>query len=156
MGFFDRLLGGKPGDGEADGVGASPEATAEQINMACAALLLEVAEADYVDDPAETEAILHALKTELDLDQGAVRALLDRARQETGRATDLFPYAHLLNQRLEREQKCAILTAMWRVAMADEVLDKYEDQLLRRITELLRLEHSDFIAAKQAARPMEN
>jgi len=151
MGFFDRLLGG-----EADGAGDSPEATAEQTNMACAALLLEVAEADYVDAPAETEAILHALKTELDLDQGAVRALLDRARKETGGATDLFPYTHLLNQRLEREQKCAILTAMWRVAMADGVLDKYEDQLLRRITELLRLEHSDFIAAKQAARPREN
>ena len=80
----------------------------------------------------------------------------DRARKETGGATDLFPYTHLLNQRLEREQKCAILTALWRVAMADGVLDKYEDQVLRRITELLRLEHSDFIAAKQAARPKED
>jgi uncharacterized tellurite resistance protein B-like protein len=156
MGFFDRLLGGKPSGGEGDGAVDSPEATPEQINMACAALLLEVAEADYVDDPAETEAILHALKTELNLDQAAVRALLDRARKETGGATDLFPYTHLLNQRLEREQKCAILTAMWRVAMADGVLDKYEDQLLRRVTNLLRLEHSDFIAAKQAARPKEN
>ena len=156
MGFFDRLLGGKPGGGEADGAGDSPEATAEQINMACAALLLEVAEADYVDDPAETEAILHALKTELDLDQGAVRALLDRARKETGGATDLFPYTHLLNQRLEREQKCAILTAMWRVAFADGNLDMYEEHLIRRATELLHLDHADFIAAKQAARPKED
>jgi uncharacterized tellurite resistance protein B-like protein len=156
MSFLDKLFGGKPNAGEANSAEDSPEATPEQIHMACAALLLEVAEADYVDDPAETEAILHALKTELDLDPAAVRALLDRARKETSGATDLFPYTHLLNQRLEREQKCAILTALWRVAMADGVLDKYEDQVLRRITELLRLEHSDFIAAKQAARPKED
>ena len=124
--------------------------------MACAALLLEVAEADYEENPAEIDAVLHALKTELNLDQATVRALLDRARKETSGATDLFPYTHLLNQRCGREQKCAILTSLWRVAMADGQLHKYEDQVLRRITELLRLEHSDFIAAKQAARPKED
>ena len=124
--------------------------------MACAALLLEVAEADYEENPAEIDAVLYALKTELNLDQATVRALLDRARKETGGATDLFPYTHLLNQRCGREQKCAILTALWRVAMADGELHKYEDQLLRRVTELLHLDHADFIAAKQAARPKEN
>ena len=132
------------------------EDTPEQINMACAAMLLEVAEADYVDDPVETEAVLRALENELNLNRAEVSTLLARAKSETEGATDLFPYTHLINQRCGREQKCAILTAMWRVAMADGNLDKYEDQLLRRVTNLLRLDHSDFIAAKQAARPKED
>ena len=46
-----------------------------------------------------------------------------------------------------------MLTAMWRVAFADGDLDKYEEHLIRRTTELLRLDHSDFIRAKQAGRP---
>ena len=151
MGILDNIFG-KQKEGRAN----KTEDTPEQINMACAALLLEVAEADYVDDPAETEAILRALESELNLKQAEVSALLARAKRETEGATDLFPYTHLINQRCGREQKCAILTAMWRVAMADGNLDKYEDQLLRRVTNLLRLDHSDFIAAKQAARPKED
>ena len=151
MGIFDNFFGKKTED-KAD----ETENTPEQINMACAALMLEVAEADYVDDPAETRTILRALESELNLKKAEVGALLARAKSETEGATDLFPYTHLINQRCAREQKCAILTAMWRVAMADGNLDKYEDQLLRRMTNLLRLDHSDFIAAKQAARPKED
>ena len=151
MGIFDNIFGKQKEDRVNE-----TEDTPEQINMACAALLLEVAEADYVDDPAETEAILRALESELNLKWAEVSALLARAKSETEGATDLFPYTHLINQRCAREQKCAILTAMWRVAFADGNLDKYEDQLLRRVTNLLRLDHSDFIAAKQAARPKEH
>lgn len=149
MGLFENLFGGKEA-GRPDS-----EASEEQIHMACAALLLEVAEADYEEDPNETEVVLHALKRELNLDQATVRALLDRARKETPGATDLFPYTHLLNKRCGREQKLAILTALWRVALADGELHKYEDQLLRKVTDLMHLDHADFIAAKQAARSEE-
>ena len=151
MGIFDNFFGKKTED-KAD----ETENTPEQINMACAALMLEVAEADYVDDPAETKAILRALESELNLNRAEVSALLTRAKSETEGATDLFPYTHLINQRCAREQKCAILTAMWRVAFADGNLDMYEEHLIRRVTELLHLDHADFIAAKQAARPREH
>ena len=151
MGIFDNFFG-KQKEARAN----ETEDTPEQINMACAALLLEVAEADYVDDPAETETILRALESELNLNRAEVSALLARAKSETEGATDLFPYTHLINQRCGREQKCAILTAMWRVAFADGNLDMYEEHLIRRVTELLHLDHTDFIAAKQAARPKED
>ncbi|MDP7010267.1 MAG: TerB family tellurite resistance protein [Verrucomicrobiota bacterium] len=150
MGVFDNFFGDKTGDKSTE-----TEDTQKQINMACAALLLEVAEADYVDDPNETRTILRALESELNLKQSEVSALLARAKSETEGATDLFPYTHLINQRCAREQKCAILTAMWRVAFADGNLDMYEEHLIRRVTELLHLDHSDFIDAKQTARPKE-
>jgi len=159
MGFFDKLFGGKAeteSDTEPTSNAATPEISPEQLHMACAALLLEVAEADYKDDPKETQAILRALESELGLKRASVTALLDQAKAETEGATDLFPYTHLINERCTREQKCAMLTAMWRVAFADGDLDKYEEHLIRRTTELLRLEHSDFIRAKQAGRPKEH
>ena len=110
---------------------------------------------DYAECPARFEAILQALESELNLKRAEVSALLAQAKSETEGATDLFPYTHLINQRCGREQKCAILTAMWRVAFADGNLDMYEEHLIRRVTELLHLDHADFIAAKQAARPRE-
>ena len=151
MGVFDNFFGNKT-----ENKSTETEDTQEQINMACAALLLEVAEADYKDDPDETRTILCALESELNLNRAEVSALLARAKSETEGATDLFPYTHLINQRCAREQKCAILTAMWRVAFADGNLDMYEEHLIRRVTELLHLDHADFIAAKQAARPKEH
>ena len=152
MGLFDKWLGKESAPKTSDQSAESPE----QIHMACAALMLEVAEADYADDPEETRAILKALETEFGLTQQAVTALLERARKESAGASDMFPYTHLLNQRLDHEQKCRILTAMWRVAFADGNVDKYEEHLIRRVYELLHLDHSDFIAAKQAARGTQN
>ena len=152
MGLFDKWLGKESAPKTSDQSAESPE----QIHMACAALMLEVAEADYADDPEETRAILKALETEFGLTQQAVTALLERARKESAGASDMFPYTHLLNQRLDHEQKCRVLTAMWRVAFADGNVDKYEEHLIRRVYELLHLDHSDFIAAKQAARGTQN
>ena len=158
MGIFDKLFGGKTATSETESTAnkAEEEISPEQLHMACAALLLEVAEADYKDDPKETQAVLRALESEFKLKRAEVTALLDQAKAETEGATDLFPYTHLINQRCTREQKCAMLTAMWRVAFADGDLDKYEEHLIRRTTELLRLEHSDFIRAKQAGRPKQD
>ena len=152
MGLLDKWLGKESAPKTSDQSAESPE----QIHMACAALMLEVAEADYADDPEETRAILKALETEFGLTQQAVTALLERARKESAGASDMFPYTHLLNQRLDHEQKCRVLTAMWRVAFADGNVDKYEEHLIRRVYELLHLDHSDFIAAKQAARGTQN
>lgn len=149
MGFLDTLF---------NRTTDAPESTADEtptkpeLEMAGAALLLEVAEADYQDDPAETEAIKAALEKEFSIEQNEVAALLERARTETDGATDLFPYTRLLNEHCTREQKLSLLTAMWRVAFADGHLDKYEEHLIRRVAELLHLDHNEFIAAKQAGR----
>jgi uncharacterized tellurite resistance protein B-like protein len=40
---------------------------------------------------------------------------------------------------------------MWRVAMADDVLSRYEEHLIRKVADLLYVPHSDFMAAKQQA-----
>ena len=151
MGLLDNLFGKK----EASNLETpqETETSQEQINMACAVLLLEVAEADYADNPEEIRTIIKVLEAELKLRHSDVQNLLAKAKAETAGATDLFPYTHLLNQRLDHDQKCAILTSMWRVAFADGNIDKYEELLIRRAHDLLRLDHADFIAAKQAARP---
>ncbi len=41
---------------------------------------------------------------------------------------------------------------MWQIAYADGQLDKYEEYMIRRVTELTYVSHSDFIRAKQQAK----
>ena len=56
-----------------------------------------------------------------------------------------------LNALASAEQKRALLGMMWRVAMADNELSRYEEHLIRKVADLLYVPHSDFIAAKQQA-----
>ena len=85
MGLFDKWLGKESAPKTSDQAAESPE----QIHMACAALMLEVAEADYVDEPEET-AILEALEAEFGLTHRTVTDLLERARKESAGASDMF------------------------------------------------------------------
>ena len=122
------------------------------LNLACAALLVEVARADYADDPRETKATLIAIRKVLKVPETDIAELLSEANSEVEEGTSVFPHTSLINEHCSREQKYDILVAMWQVAFADGNLDKYEEHLIRRVAGLIHLDHSEFIQAKIAAR----
>ena len=41
---------------------------------------------------------------------------------------------------------------MWTIAFADEEIDKYEEYLIRKISDLTYVSHSDFIKSKLRAK----
>jgi len=122
------------------------------LDLACAALLVEVARADYADDPRETEATLAAIRRVLEVSETDIAQLLSEANAEVEEGTSVFPHTSLINEHCSREQKYEILVAMWQVAFADGNLDKYEEHLIRRVAGLIHLDHSEFIQAKIEAR----
>ena len=132
---------------------ATPKLTGRpNIDLACAALLVEVARADYADDPKETEATLTAIRKVLRIPEADIAELLSEANAEVEEGTSVFPHTSLINEHCSREQKYDILVAMWQVAFADGNLDKYEEHLIRRVAGLIHLDHSEFIQAKIEAR----
>jgi len=135
---------------------APKSADQPNINLACAALLVEVARADYVNDPKETEATLTAIRRVLKIKETDIAELLSGAHTEVEEGTSVFPHTSLINEHCSREQKYDILVAMWQVAFADGNLDKYEEHLIRRVAGLIHLDHSEFIQAKIAARDGDN
>lgn len=44
-----------------------------------------------------------------------------------------------------------LVEPMWHIAFSDGELDKYEDYLIRKITELIHVSHGDFIRCKLKA-----
>ena len=50
--------------------------------------------------------------------------------------------------RFNYEDKLMLLRNLWRIAYADGYLDKYEEHLIRKISDLIHVSHSDFINIK--------
>ena len=122
--------------------------TDEQLAMASAALLIEVARADFDSDPREQSEMLEHIKTAFSLSDTALIALTARAEQDVDNATSLFEFTRVVNDNYGPEQRIALIEAMWQVAYADGELHKYEEHIIRRIAELLYVAHSDFILSK--------
>lgn len=119
--------------------------------MAATLLLLEVAAADFEEQPEERVAIRSALQKAFDLNMETIESLLTEAEQQHDAATSLFEYTRILNEQCDQQQKFEILIQLWSVAFADGSIDKYEDHRIRRIADLLYLSHREFIQAKHLA-----
>jgi len=123
----------------------------DPLELASAALMMEVARADFTTDQVELDAIQAMLITHFSLTDGEVADLAAEAAGRVDAATCLFEFTRLINEQASTEQKRALITQMWRVALADDALSHYEEHLIRKVSELLYVTHNDFLVAKLTA-----
>jgi uncharacterized tellurite resistance protein B-like protein len=86
-------------------------------------------------------------------DQFALRedepaAMIENAEKRENRLTSYYSPVALINARCSPSEKVALVEQLWRVAAADGQVDPYEDDLVRKLSDLLYVEHTDFILAK--------
>ncbi len=135
-----------------------PEASVDEPEpttwaLAAAALMIEVATADQDFDNHELDALLAVLKREFMLTPEQLDTLVINAKQQSKEATSLYQFTRQVNDDCSHEEKFRLMLGMWKVAYADGAVDKYEAHIIRRISDLIHLPHSQFIRAKQEARP---
>ncbi len=128
-----------------------PATLQHRLDLAAAALLIETARADFVQDAGEEAALVELLCTTLQVERSEVAQLMSEAAQRVDEATSLYEFTRLINDHYDAGQKRELIGAMWRVAYADGDLDKYEEALIRRVAELTYVPHTDYIKAKLAA-----
>ena len=68
------------------------------------------------------------------------------------RAVELQQFTRRLHEQLSTAEKLRVVEMLWQVALADRILDKHEDHLVRRIAELLYVSHSDLIRIRNRVR----
>lgn len=124
-----------------------------KLQLACAALLVELSAADQHRDEQEKQTLLRILRESFALEEKELQVLTQLAEQEARTATSLFQFTSLINAGYGYEQKVQLLEQLWQVAYADGRLDRYEEHLIRKIADLLYLSHGDFIRAKLASKP---
>ena len=142
--FFDRTLRGDRDDE------AAHEERRHGVQLATALLLIEVARADYSEDLTTNEATFRLLQSFFELSSQEARLLVDEAARQADHAASLQSFTRQLHETLSVEEKQRVVEMMWRVALADDHLDKHEDHLVRKIADLLYVSHSDLIRIRNA------
>jgi uncharacterized tellurite resistance protein B-like protein len=130
---------------------ATREVEDRALELACAALMFEVARADFSVETTEQDAVTSLLTAQFNLSADEVSTITEAAIEQADAATCLFEFTRTLNELASAEQKRDLLAMMWRVAMADNALSRYEEHVIRKVADLLYVPHGDFIAAKQSA-----
>jgi len=120
--------------------------------LATAALLIEVMVIDGDLDDQEMQAIAGTLSNMLHLSKEQIDQLIELSKEEVAEATSLYQFTKEINEHFDIEKKLSLMTAMWRVAFADGHLDKYEENIIRRVADLLHIRHSEYIRCKANAK----
>jgi uncharacterized tellurite resistance protein B-like protein len=120
----------------------------EPLELATAALLVELARSDFSESDAEQEAIRHLLQRRFGLAAEALAKLLAQAGRRADDAVSLHEFTHRLNRELPESEKLGIVEMLWRVSHADGRIDKHEEQLIQRIAGLLHISDRDRVRLK--------
>ena len=133
------------------GIVASSSGTSA-LQVATAALLLEMMRMDNELKEEERQAIANTLQIQFTLGREQIETLMALAEQEAREANDYYQFTSLINKHCDHGQKVQIIENLWHVAMIDGHLDAHELHLMRKLADLLYIGHADYVAAKQRAR----
>jgi len=118
------------------------------VNLTCASLIIEVALADKDFDITEINLLKIILKDSYNISPEKIDNLIESAESTVKNNTSLYSYTREINDSLNYEQKIALLDGLWKISYADGTLDKFEEHLVRKISDLIHISHGDFITSK--------
>ena len=136
-----------------DGLVSEPESEQshdDRLRLATAAVLLEIAYADGSFSPAEDGNVLGFLQQQFRLSPDDARELVETAGEIRGQTIDHFAMTHFIRKNVSLAERIEIVKTMWRTAYSDGRLTEYENYLVRKLADLLGLEHHVMIDAKVA------
>ena len=123
------------------------ESKDSSIQKSICSLMIEVAYADNKLDEAELKAMATSL-SKLDIEKEEIQEIVDATLAKSKESISFYEHTRILNDQLDYDQKKEVLNSVWAIAFADGEMDKHEEHLIRRIADLLYLNHKDFINAK--------
>jgi uncharacterized tellurite resistance protein B-like protein len=118
------------------------------LKIATAALLMEMMRADARVTEDERDMVMKTVMSKFKLTKEESNDLLQLAEEKIRQATGYYEFTSLINKGLTYEQKVKVIESLWEIAFADKCLDKYEEHMVRKIADLIYVEHKDFIDAK--------
>ena len=124
------------------------QAESHKPELAAAALLVEIMNADNDLSDEETKSIKSILFDTLFITEEVASGLLATAKKQVHEANDLFQFTEVINANYSQEEKVSLIESLWKVAYSDKQLDKYEEHMIRKISDLLYVSHSDFIQTR--------
>lgn len=136
---------------DTDPVEAKTEKRTHAIRMATAVLMIDVALADKVFEESELQHVLDLVRERFDLTDAEATDLVDSARGEAEEIVSLHEFTHLLHNSLDDSEKESVVGMLWEIAYADGQLDKFENALILKISDLLYVNRARVMRLKHDA-----
>ena len=122
-----------------------------RLQLASAALMIEVLHADHAIEQAEFDTLISVLQDSFGLSRAEAKNLVRLAEEERRDAHDYYQFTSLINRFYTQKQKRELITRLWQMAYADRTVHKFEEHLVRRLADLLHVPHSAFMQSKHRA-----
>jgi uncharacterized tellurite resistance protein B-like protein len=124
------------------------ESKLKKLQIASAALFVEIAEADGKFSDDERNRIIDLMRTEFNLDEKCVKELLSLSEQKVKDSVSVYEFTSVINESFNNKEKLELIKNLWRIIYQDGKLDSHEDRLIKIIGSTMNLEHRDVIGAK--------
>ena len=125
-----------------------PAGQHDPLRLATAAILLDIAYADGEFTPAEDGNVAGFLSTQFGLSPEDAQELLEAAEEIRQKTVDHFALTHYGRKNSPLAERIDIVKTMWRLVFSDGRLTGHESYLVRKLADLLGLEHHVMIDAK--------
>lgn len=130
---------------------ASEADKAHVLRVTTAALMIEVARADFREDVAENERIFELLKQHFSLLPAEVELIMEQAAAEVDEAISLYEFTRMINDQLDAGDKSEVVRLMWQIGFVDNHIHRYEENLIRKVAELLYVPPSELLRLRHEA-----
>ena len=120
----------------------------QKIQVAACTLFIEAAKADSQYSDIEHQRVSEILKEMFGLNDNQINDIMKIAERWLEKSVSTYEFTEIINRHFDTDEKYELVKNIWKIVYADNVLDKYEEHLVRIIANNLNLSHRDMIAAK--------
>ena len=114
-------------------------------------LFVEVSRVDYKIDEKEINFIIEILAKEFNFNLDLIKEKLNIVRTSE-RLIGYHPITKYLNENFDINFKKKVVLGLWKIAFINNDLDKYEDHLVRKVSDLLYINHADNMLLRNKAK----
>lgn len=119
-----------------------------KLEVATAALFIEIAKADGEFSDDERKKIIKLMKQTFELEDDCVKDLIELSEQKIKESVSLYEFTTIINDNYSNDQKFELMKNLWKLIYVDEKLNMYEDHLAKKIGAMLNMDHKKIIEAK--------
>ena len=109
------------------------------IRLATAVLMVDVAVIDSTFDEVEFDRMVNLVRDRFGLGAEEAATLINAANAESDDLVSVRQLTAFLHEQLNEDEKARVIELLWSIAYADGQLDKYENSLVLKISELLHV-----------------
>ena len=95
--------------------------------------------------------MLGLIGAHFNLDTQASAELINAANAEAHDLVSVYEFTKLLNEHLDHDEKAKVVGLLWKIAYADGRLDKYENSLVLKVSDLLYVSRGLVMSLKHGA-----